>query len=158
MKAVSIVGVSDSGKTTLVERLVEAFDDDCRVGTVKSMHHDFELDEAGKDTHRHRTAGAERVVGITPSLTASFVPRGRDDYEDEQDALAGVLDEFDAGVDVVLVEGFRETDLPTVVVGDPDAVSFDGEVVATIADGTAENVDIAGLVDRIRGLPDVVTT
>ncbi|GGL51304.1 molybdopterin-guanine dinucleotide biosynthesis protein B [Halocalculus aciditolerans] len=153
MKVVSIVGVSDAGKTTLVERLVPIFAERGRVGTVKSMHHDFELDEEGKDTHRHRTAGAARVVGVTPSLTATFEPRGRDDYEDADAALDALLDGFE-GFDVVLVEGFREADTPNVLVGDQRERALAGDVVATVSDGTADDVDLVGLRDRVLDLPD----
>ena len=151
MKAVGIVGASDSGKTMLVERLVPRLAERGRVGTVKSIHHDVELDEPGKDTYRHRVAGADRVVGVTPSLTASFVPAGKADGGDD-DALARAVGEFQDGVDVVLVEGFASSPLPKIVVGDPAAVSVAGDVLATVPDPDDAGID--DLVERIEAVPD----
>ncbi|GGM59979.1 molybdopterin-guanine dinucleotide biosynthesis protein MobB [Halarchaeum rubridurum] len=126
MKVVSIVGESDAGKTTLVERLVAALERaGATVGTVKGIHHAVELDDPGKDTHRHRSAGAARVVGVTPDLTASFRPVGKADGGPDA-ALDRALAEFGDDVDVVLVEGFSGSALPKVVVGDPGASDYAG--------------------------------
>ncbi len=88
LRAVCLAGPSDAGKTSLVEELVERLATDGRVATVKSIHHDIEIDTPGSDTHRHRTAGAETVVGITPTLTFDITTRGkRDPPEPDGDAL-----------------------------------------------------------------------
>jgi len=154
MIVVGVVGRSGSGKTTLVERLVPALAETRRVGTVKSIHHEVELDESGTDTYRHRIAGAAHVVGVTPTLTASFRPVGKADGEDV--ALERALDEFGDDVDVVLVEGFTDAPLPKIVVGDAGARAGDagdagpGEVLARVADSSAADVD--ALVERILAL------
>jgi molybdopterin-guanine dinucleotide biosynthesis protein B len=149
--AVRILGHSDAGKTTLIERLVPVLADRGRVGTIKSIHHPVELDEEGKDTHRHRTAGAERVIGITPTLTAAFETRGKNDHESESEALATLLADLrDRGYEYVLIEGFSTATLPAIVAGDSDAKGK-GEVLLTRIDDPA-SVDAEALATRIDGL------
>ncbi|OVE86216.1 molybdopterin-guanine dinucleotide biosynthesis protein B [Natronolimnobius baerhuensis] len=166
-RVVCLAGPSDSGKTTLVEELIpRLIDDDTSVGTVKSIHHDIEIDTPGTDTHRHRTAGAETVVGITPELTfdissqgkrnppeppASFASLLEDDPE--QQALAATLARLERrGYDIVLVEGFTEAPLPTILVGDrsPDAVG--GPVIGRREDG------LEALITSVQALEDVRDT
>src|SRR5258706_11564164 len=63
MKIIGIVGWKNNGKTTLVEKLVSHFAaTGLRVATVKHAHHDFDLDQPGKDSYRHRAAGATQVI------------------------------------------------------------------------------------------------
>lgn len=119
---VSVVGPSGSGKTTLVESLVSTFEDR-RVATVKSIHHDIEPDTPETDTHRHRSAGADVAVGVTPRFTFEIARGGkgpdRDDTDAELAALADVLERLGTrGIDVVLVEGFSAAPLPQIRVGD----------------------------------------
>jgi len=151
MIVVGVVGRSGAGKTTLVERLVPALAESVRVGTVKSIHHAVELDDPGTDTYRHRIAGATRVVGVTPSLTASFRPVGKDDGG-EGAALARALEEFADDVDVVLVEGFGDSGLPTIVVGDAGTDPGADDVLATVS--SPDEADVQALVERILALPD----
>ena len=124
---VSIIGPSDAGKTSLVEALVSAFEDR-RVATVKSIHHDIEPDTPGTDTHRHRTAGADTVVGITPAFTFEITRGGkgsdRTDTATELAALGATLDRLASRVfDIVLVEGFGAAPLPTIRVGEGDGTA-----------------------------------
>ncbi|GGN09401.1 molybdopterin-guanine dinucleotide biosynthesis protein B [Halarchaeum nitratireducens] len=147
MKVVSIVGESDAGKTTLVEHLVAALDRaGATVGTVKGIHHAVELDERGTDTHRHRSAGAARVVGVTPDLTASFRPVGKADGGPDA-ALDRALAEFGEDVDVVLVEGFSGSALPKVVVGDPGASDYAGPELARVP--VPDDADVDALATRV---------
>lgn len=63
MKVIGIVGWKNSGKTTLIEKLVAGFiARGLRVSTVKHAHHDFDVDQSGKDSDRHRAAGAHEVI------------------------------------------------------------------------------------------------
>ena len=76
MKRLHIVGRKNSGKTTLIVDLVQLLTKNgCRVGTIKHTHHHHELDTPGKDSHRHREAGAELVGVVSRSMTAVFRPR-----------------------------------------------------------------------------------
>lgn len=179
VQVVCVAGPSGAGKTTLIERLLprlaEGRDGDGRgrVATAKSIHHDVEVDEPGKDTHRHREAGAEATVGVTPSRTFGFVEAGKSKAADgtggheEVATLEPVLDGYaDFGVDYALVEGFSSSSLPTVVVGgeevdgdsdegggnggseDGDGV---GEPVVARVDG-GETADLQTVIDAVHGL------
>lgn len=151
MRVVRVVGPSGAGKTSLVESLVPALAEHGRVATVKSIHHEVELDTPGKDTHRHRTAGADRVVGVTPTLTFSVAPRGKRDHPGgEAGVLADVLADL-GDHDVVVVEGFATAELPAILVGDPAPADLAGTVVARVAD--AATADLEALVERVRSLP-----
>lgn len=156
MIAVRVLGDSGAGKTTLIERLVPAVADRGRVATIKSIHHSVEIDDEGTDTHRHRVAGAERVVGITPTLTATFDARGKDDYEAESGALVALLSDLrDGGYDYVLIEGFSGASLPAIVLGDGDR---SGErTIARVEAGASADIDrLVDLIedlDRWRGEP-----
>ncbi|TKX57152.1 molybdopterin-guanine dinucleotide biosynthesis protein MobB, partial [Halorubrum sp. SS7] len=129
---------------SVAERLVDAFAAaGRRVATVKSIHHAIEPDEPGTDTHRHRTAGAAATVGITPRHAFEVRPHDRGESGDEGEsgdggadarkraALRDALDRFAAaGYDLVVVEGFAEVAVPTVLVGNADPERVAGEVVA----------------------------
>lgn len=143
---VRVIGPSDSGKTTLVEQLVERLATDYRVATVKSIHHDVEVDTPGKDTYEHRAAGAETVVGVTPTLTFRITTRGKDDVPTEADRLAEVVDDLATEeYDVILIEGFTDGPYPAIVLGD-DSLVDDTTIAAAPAVGA---LDIDDLVDRI---------
>ena len=159
LRAVCLAGPSDAGKTTLVERLVPRLAEDGRVGTIKSIHHDIEVDTPGTDTHRHRTAGAETVVGITPAMTFEVTTHGKDapraadgdafvvSDDPEIQALSRTLERLARrGYDIVLVEGFAQSPLPTILFGDPESTAVGGPVVGRDDDALAD------LVDTIRSL------
>lgn len=98
---VSIVGKSDSGKTTLIEKIVpELVRRGYRVGTVKHDVHGFEVDKEGKDSWRHRKAGADAVVISSPNQMALIKSVDRDQ------TLAELRDRFVDDVDIVISEGF----------------------------------------------------
>ncbi|MDQ2048988.1 molybdopterin-guanine dinucleotide biosynthesis protein B [Natronolimnohabitans sp. A-GB9] len=163
LRVVALSGPSDSGKTTLVERLVPRLADHGRVATVKSIHHDIEIDTPGADTHRHRTAGAETVVGITPELTFDISTHGKRDPPDRLDgtdvlaaddpeirALASTLERLERrGYAFVVVEGFSAAPLPTILVGDRDPDTVGGEIVGRGTD------DLETLVTTIRELEGI---
>ena len=114
MKVVGFAGYSGSGKTHLVERVIPALKlRGLRVSVVKHAHHDFDIDRPGKDTYRHREAGAFEVVVASDRRLALM-------REFEQPARLSVhqlLAELWDGVDWVLVEGFKDSNLLTVEVG-----------------------------------------
>ncbi|AOW80327.1 molybdopterin-guanine dinucleotide biosynthesis protein B [Halodesulfurarchaeum formicicum] len=149
MKVVGVAGRRNTGKTTLLERLLEAVPESVRVATVKSIHHDIEFDTEGTDTHRHRLAGADRVIGITPTQSAEFRPVGKEDGVTLRDRLVELHEQ---GVDWVFVEGFKTAALPTILVGDIEETAVEGDRLFRVPDGTA--VDGDEIFDRIRDIPD----
>lgn len=121
MRVLGVAGSSDTGKTTTVERLVAALSSRGRVATVKSIHHDVTPDQPGKDTHRHREAGANRVVGVAPNVEFEVRDGGKraaaERTGSEVDALRSTLGRL-GHPDFVLVEGFSGSLLPKVVTDD----------------------------------------
>lgn len=113
----SIIGKSKSGKTTLIEKLIpELKSQGFRVGTVKHAHHGFEIDHSGKDSFRHREAGAEIVVLSSKDKIA--IQRN---IKEEMSLNEIVQTYFPADLDVILVEGFKnEIGLKIEVGGDKD--------------------------------------
>jgi molybdopterin-guanine dinucleotide biosynthesis protein B len=108
MKAVGFAGFSGSGKTTLVERLIPALKlRGLRVSIVKHAHHNFDIDHPGKDTWRHREAGAFEVVVASDRRLALMR-----EFERPADlTVHHLIAELYPGVDWVLVEGFKSSDL-----------------------------------------------
>jgi molybdopterin-guanine dinucleotide biosynthesis protein B len=108
MKVIGFSGYSGSGKTTLVESLIPAMRlRGLRVSVVKHAHHQFDVDHPGKDTWRHREAGAFEIVVASSKRLVMM-------REFEQPASLSVhhlLAELYEGVDWVLVEGFKQSDL-----------------------------------------------
>ncbi|ACI51991.1 molybdopterin-guanine dinucleotide biosynthesis protein B [Gluconacetobacter diazotrophicus PA1 5] len=98
-----ITGRSGAGKTTLVVRLLAALGArGLRVSTVKHAHHGFDMDQPGKDSHRHREAGAREVMvasGTRWALLHECAAPG-------EPALPDLIARM-APVDLILVEGFR---------------------------------------------------
>ena len=146
MNPVAITGYQDSGKTTLLERLVRRLSERGRVATVKSIHHDVEIDTPGKDTHRHREAGADTVVGVTPSLTYRISVENGDD-RDPDDSLDRGLDRLDDEYDYVLVEGFKSVDVPKILVGDIEESAVEGPILTRVTE--AREADVGQLIDII---------
>jgi molybdopterin-guanine dinucleotide biosynthesis protein B len=103
MKIVAIVGRQGSGKTTLIEKLIPALQGrGLTVSTIKhTHHHHIELDVPGKDSHRHRLAGASEVI------VASDAGWARIAASPKPASLPELLAQL-RPVDVVLVEGFKQ--------------------------------------------------
>ncbi|MBC7676533.1 MAG: molybdopterin-guanine dinucleotide biosynthesis protein B [Rhodoferax sp.] len=111
MNIYGVIGWKNAGKTSLMERLVaEISGRGFRVSTVKHVHHDVDLDQPGKDTYRHRTAGAEEVVLASADRMALL----REHRGSEPD-LAVILTRM-APVDLVLVEGYKRDSHPKIEV------------------------------------------
>jgi len=103
MKVYGIVGWKNSGKTTLVERLVtEITSRGFSVSTVKHAHHTFDVDHEGKDSFRHRAAGATEVLLASRNRWA-LMHEIRDGAEPP---LSELLEKI-SPVDLVLIEGYK---------------------------------------------------
>lgn len=102
MRVFGIIGWKNAGKTSLMERLVkEITDRGYSVSTVKHVHHDVDLDQPGKDSFRHRAAGAQEVVLASANRFALMV-----EHRGPEPDLGTVLARL-APVDLVLVEGYK---------------------------------------------------
>ena len=140
MKAVGFSGFSGSGKTTLVERLIPALKlRGLRVSVVKHAHHKFDIDHPGKDTYRHREAGAFEVIVASDKRLALI----REFEQPSQLTVHNLLAEIYDGVDWVLVEGFKHSNLPKIEVwrasaGKPARYADDDFVVAIATDSPNE--------------------
>lgn len=108
MKVVGFAGYSGSGKTTLVERLIPALKlRGLRVSVVKHAHHKFDIDHPGKDSWRHREAGAFEVVVASDRRMVLM----REFEQPAELTVHQLIAELYEGVDWVLVEGFKDSDL-----------------------------------------------
>jgi molybdopterin-guanine dinucleotide biosynthesis protein B len=117
MKVFGFAGYSGSGKTTLIERLIPLFTRrGLSVSLIKHTHHGFDIDRPGKDSHRFREAGAAEVL-LAGGQRWALMHELRDEAEP---TLADQLARL-APVDLVLVEGFRNTDIPKIEVHRPVA-------------------------------------
>jgi molybdopterin synthase catalytic subunit len=119
MKVISVVGYKKSGKTSVVSALVRNLSGFGAVGTIKHMG-EQSLNPAETDTGKHFDAGADMVIGITGTETTGteLVSFSRDlNLEDALDMLC------DQGFDFAVVEGFNESNLPKIVIGDLLGVS-----------------------------------
>lgn len=103
MKIFGVTGWKNSGKTGLMERLVtEISGRGYSVSTLKHAHHNFDIDHPGKDSHRHRQAGAQQVL-LASSKRWALMTELRGGDEPSLDALLAQM----APVDLVLVEGWK---------------------------------------------------
>ncbi len=108
---VSIVGKSDSGKTTLLEKLVKQLTfRGYRIGTIKHDAHSFEIDHEGKDSWRHKQAGAAVTIISSPAKLALVTDTGHDHTLSEIRAL------YMRGVDLIMTEGYKRESHPKIEV------------------------------------------
>ncbi len=135
MQIYGVVGWKNAGKTGLMERLVsEIVARGFTVSTIKHAHHSFDVDQPGKDSHRHRVAGAQEVLLASGARWALMHELG-DRPEPTLEQLLGKL----APVDLVLVEGYKRDAHPKVeahrsVTGNPLIAPDDPSVRAIASD------------------------
>lgn len=155
-----IVGWSGSGKTTLLTALIpELVGRDLRVSTVKHTHHDIEIDKPGKDSYRHRQAGATEVVVTAPQRWA-LVHELRGTAEPDLETLVGRMNP----VDLILVEGFKNHRIAKLEVhrpalGKPAMAAADATIVAVASDAALPGIavpvlplaDVGAIADFIVG-------
>ncbi len=158
MRIFGIVGWKNNGKTTLVERLVAGFTAaGYRVSTVKHAHHEVDLDQPGKDSWRHREAGAREVVLATARRWA-VIHELREEPEPPLDALLARM----TPVDLVIVEGFKRFPHPKLEVhrrdrGTPLLAREDPTIIALAADVRFHDLPLPQLeLDDISGIMDFI--
>jgi len=130
---VCIVGFSGAGKTTATVGLVAALKQrGLRVGTIKHDVHDFDIDRPGKDSWRHKQAGASTTLISSPARIGMVMDVDHDHQPAELVPLLGEMD-------IVLVEGFKRADLPKIEVFRPEnkkppACRNDRNLLAVVSD------------------------
>ncbi len=136
MKAIGVIGYSNSGKTTLIERLIPIFRArGLSVSAIKNAHHGFDMDRPGKDSFRYREAGAGQVLIATALRWAMLTETP------QQSATLDELLALLAPCDLVIIEGFKsEGHIPRIEVrrasqAEPAIFPHDPNVVAVAADG-----------------------
>ena len=106
---ISVVGKSQSGKTTLIEKLIrELKERGYRIGTIKHASHGFEFDKKGKDSWRHKKAGADTVIVASPETIVMV----KNSNSEPLDSLKKYFDELD----LVITEGYKKEDKPKIEV------------------------------------------
>jgi molybdopterin-guanine dinucleotide biosynthesis protein B len=136
MKVVAFAGYSGAGKTTLLEQLIPALKAlGLRVSVVKHAHHRFDIDQPGKDSYRHRKAGAYEVLIASDHRLALM----REFEAPTQLSVHALIAELDPAIDWVLVEGFKFSELFKVEIwraaaGQPARYPEDDQVVAIATD------------------------
>ncbi|QPH52825.1 molybdopterin-guanine dinucleotide biosynthesis protein B [Pontivivens ytuae] len=143
MRLYGVTGWKNSGKTTLVERLVaEIAGLGFTVSTVKHAHHSFDVDQPGKDSYRHREAGATEVLLASRNRWA-LMHELRGDEEPPLEALLARL----SPVDLVLVEGYKRDRHPKVeahrvATGQPLIARDDPTIRAVASDSAPEGLAV----------------
>lgn len=145
---ISIVGKTNSGKTTLIEKIVpELKKRGYKIGTIKHDAHRFEIDHEGKDTYRHFQAGTDTVV-IASSKKMALIKRLNDSL-----SLDEIVEKFFQDVDIVITEGYKSQNKPKIEIfrsnvhDKPLCVDGDNRI-ALVSDKKLDvNVPLFGLED-----------
>ena len=139
LNVLGIVGWSGSGKTTLIVAVLPLLRAaGLRVSTIKHAHHGFDMDRPGKDSHRHRLAGAHEVLVASSRRWVLL----REVEEDAEPDLTTLLTRLEP-VDLVLVEGFKSHPYPKLEVyrpelGKPPLWDREPDVVAVASDSPSD--------------------
>ena len=156
MKVFGIVGWKNSGKTGLVERLVDEISSrGFTVSTIKHAHHSFDIDQKGKDSFRHRVAGAQEVL-LSSQNRWALIHELRNELEPGLKSLLLKL----SPVDLVLVEGYKHepySKLEAYRVENkkvPFALTR-SDIIAIASDTVHPNVDLP--VFHLNGTSDIAT-
>ncbi|EOD54810.1 bifunctional molybdopterin-guanine dinucleotide biosynthesis protein MobB/MoeA [Aeromonas molluscorum 848] len=152
------VAWSGTGKTTLLERLIPLLNRrGLRLGVLKHTHHDFDIDQPGKDSYRLRKAGASQVMAASSMRHARIVetPNGEARFSD-------LLASFDWEIlDLLLVEGFKHQHFPKIelhrgAIGRPLLFPDDPDIVALVSDTPKDTALPQFNVDDLPAIADFI--
>ena len=138
MKVLGIAGYSGSGKTTLLEQVIPLLRRrGLRISVIKHAHHDFDIDRPGKDSFRHREAGAHEVM-LASGHRWALMHELREESEPTLEELTARL----SPCDLVLIEGYKFSPIPKLEVhrtatGHPLLYPNDANIVAVVTDSNA---------------------
>jgi len=133
-----IAGYSGSGKTTLLEKVIPLLrQHGLRISVIKHAHHDFDIDRPGKDSFRHREAGAHEVL-IASGYRWALMHELHQEAEPSLEELCARL----SPCDLVLVEGYKFSDIPKLevhraVTSHPLLYPNDANIIAVVTDSKA---------------------
>lgn len=152
----AIVGFSNSGKTTVLEKLIrELVMRGLRVGTIKHDVHGFEMDKPGKDTWRHKQAGASTTIISSPRQIGVVK-----DVDHDHDPLE--LTSLMPDMDLILLEGYKSADVPKIEIF-RSAVSKkifnvdSPKLMAVVSDRSHDDITVPCFGhDDIRGIADLL--
>lgn len=142
-KVIGVAGFKNAGKTTLVERLVmELSQRGLRVSTIKHAHHSFDIDHEGRDSFRHRKAGAAEVAVVSNQRWAIIHESRNEDEPSLADILAKLLP-----CDLVIVEGYKrdthdKIEVRNLSLDHPKLAGDDPTVVAIAANGSVSDAPV----------------
>ncbi len=142
-RVIGVTGFKNSGKTTLVERLVAEFTRrGLKVSTIKHAHHAFDIDHKGRDSFRHRKAGAREVAVISRNQWAII----RDMHDEPEPTLSEILTRL-SPCDLVVVEGYKrdrhaKIEARNLDLGHPPLENDDGTIIAIAASGPVDGADL----------------
>lgn len=157
MKVFGIAGYSGAGKTTLLEQLIPCLTRrGLRVSVIKHAHHGFDIDRPGKDSYRHREAGASEVLLACNSRWALM----HELREEEEPTLGDLLAHL-SPCDLVLVEGFKNEPVPKIEVyrrenGKLPLFPERSDIVALASDSAPETVLPVLPLDRPEAIADFI--
>ena len=154
---VCFVGRSNSGKTTLIERLIlELTGEGYRVATIKHAGHGFDLDTEGKDSWRHKRAGASQVVILSKGSLAMFTDVA------EELPVEDIRDRFiNQDIDLIIAEGWKSQGFPKVVVVREELKEVDVSLEGLLAVASIKPIDVdVPWFDRdnVQGLAKLIMT
>jgi molybdopterin-guanine dinucleotide biosynthesis adapter protein len=141
MRLIGFAGWSGAGKTTLIVKLIPELNRrGLSVSTIKHAHHNFDLDQPGKDSYEHRAAGAEEVL-VASADRVALMRELRGAPEPSLPELLRLL----KPVDLVLIEGFKRDRVPKIEIfraanGKPPMYLEDPHIVALISDAVDPSV------------------
>lgn len=153
---VSIVGTSDSGKTTLLEKLIpELTKKGYRVATVKHDVHGFEVDREGKDSWRHKKAGARTTIISSPEKIAVISDTGRDLTLEEIRAI------YIQDVDLIISEGYKRETYPKIEISrkaqNRELLCTEDENLIAVASDYPVDVKVPHFdINDAKGLADII--
>lgn len=140
---ITIVGYSNSGKTTVATELIRILDEmGYKIAAVKHCPHGHDIDREGSDTQRMALAGASAVVAVSPDKLT------RIEWTDTDSSLQRIAATLN-GFNLVIAEGFKDSTAPKVVITKGGlAVPFNEDVVAIVTDEIESDSRALGDVDE----------
>ena len=147
-KVIGVAGFKNAGKTTLVEKLVgELTRRGHRISTVKHAHHSFDIDHEGRDSFRHRKAGAAEVAVVSRHRWA-IIHELREEAEPSLEEMLAML----APCDLVIVEGYKrdlhdKIEVRNIGLDHPRLAGDDPTIIAIAANGAIADAPVP-LFDR----------